>query len=313
MDDGGTRLTMANSIDVIPVFLAAVETGSIQGAARALDLARPTVRRRLDALEAEIGVQLLVRGARGLQPTAAGELFAERARQMIADFDGLTRAVRTVGASPQGLLRVGIPMGLPHQIVAGMSDAVHDLWPRVRLELLGSRSNDDLGKRVDCRFALELDPPDETLVAVELGVVREQLVASRSYLEAHPPITGLGDLPGHPLFAWVAPDTGTPTVLPLRNGSQTPPVAIATATEDFGALIGLALQDRGLVFMPFEPALAQPPFIPDGELVPVLPDLVGRDRPRRLLTPKALADVTVIAAFVEETRAAAKLLLGGEP
>ncbi|MCA9678907.1 MAG: LysR family transcriptional regulator [Myxococcales bacterium] len=298
-----------SSIDVIPVFLAAVDTGSLQGAARALDLARPTVRRRLAALEAEVGVPLLVRGPRGLRPTQAGQLFAERARQMMVEFDGLTRAVRTAGASPRGLLRVGIPAGIPRQIVAAMSDSVHGMWPHVRLELVCSTSNADLLERVDCRFALELEPPDDTMDVVDLGVVREQLVASRRYLDARPPIASVADLAQHPLLGWIAPDTGAPVRLPMLAGPP-PRVDFGTATNDLSALIWFAAHDRGIVFMPFEPALARAPFVEDAELVPVLPDLVGRDRPRRLVTPRSLADIPVVAAFVAQTRAAAKALLG---
>jgi hypothetical protein len=48
----------------------------------------------------------------------------------------------------------------------------------------------------------------------------------------------------------------------------------------------------------------------EGELVAVLPGIVGRDRPRRLVTAKAMADTPLVAAFLEQTRAVASTLLG---
>jgi DNA-binding transcriptional LysR family regulator len=290
-------------LEAIPVLLAAVDTGSIQGAAKQLDLARPTVRRRLETLEAEVGVPLLTRGAQGLRPTAAGEVFATRAREMMAELNGLGRAAREAGASPQGVLRVGIPAGAPPEIVAGMTEAVRGMWPDVRLELISSTTNDDLVTRVDCRFSLELDAPDGQVEVLELGTFREQLVASRSYLESHDPIESVDQIAAHRVFAWIAPDTGTPSRLPT-SGPQ-PRVQFAMATDDLRTLVWLASHGHGLAFMPFEPAMPQPPFPGADEIIPVLPDVVGRDRPRRLVTARAVADTPVVAAFLEQTRAVA--------
>lgn len=275
-----------------------------------LNVARPTIRGRLDQLDVAIGVPLLTRGPRGrLRATAAGSLFASRAREMMIELDGLGRAARAAGASPQGVLRVGIPAGIPPQIVAHMTTTVGMMWPDVRLELICSTSDEDLVVRVDCRFAFELEAPSGAVEVVELGVVREQLVASRAYLEAHGPILSIDDVSRHPLFAWVAPDTGVPTRLPVRSG-RSPRARISMATNDLQSLVWLASESRGIAFLPFDPALAALPHIGGANLVPVLPELVGRDRPRRFVVARAVAEMPVVAAFVDKTRAVARQFFG---
>ena len=58
-------------------FLAVFRYGSTLAASRKLGIAQPTVSRRIDALESEIGLALFDRDSRGFRPTAFGkDLFA---------------------------------------------------------------------------------------------------------------------------------------------------------------------------------------------------------------------------------------------
>jgi DNA-binding transcriptional LysR family regulator len=51
-------------------FLAALEHGSLLGAARALHMSQPTVGRHIAELESQLGVVLFERTGRGLVPTS---------------------------------------------------------------------------------------------------------------------------------------------------------------------------------------------------------------------------------------------------
>jgi DNA-binding transcriptional LysR family regulator len=73
----------------LAAFVAAVETGSVQGAAEALALTQSAATKRIRALEARVGVTLLERGRFGVRPTAAGRLLYPEAR---AALDALARA-----------------------------------------------------------------------------------------------------------------------------------------------------------------------------------------------------------------------------
>src|SRR6185369_2834630 len=61
-------------------FVALAEHGNFRRAAEQLAMAQPPLSRQIRALEREVGCRLLVRGRRGVELTAAGRAFLERAR-----------------------------------------------------------------------------------------------------------------------------------------------------------------------------------------------------------------------------------------
>ncbi|MDP1566684.1 MAG: LysR family transcriptional regulator, partial [Polaromonas sp.] len=63
-------------------FLAALDQGSLLGAARTLRMSQPTVGRHIAELESQLGVVLFERTGRGLVPTAMALQLAEAARGM---------------------------------------------------------------------------------------------------------------------------------------------------------------------------------------------------------------------------------------
>src|ERR1700761_2446685 len=65
----------------LAAFLAAVETGSVQGAAEALDLTQSATTKRIQALERRLGVVLLHRGRHGVRPTEEGMALYPEARR----------------------------------------------------------------------------------------------------------------------------------------------------------------------------------------------------------------------------------------
>jgi DNA-binding transcriptional LysR family regulator len=67
----------------IRIFLAAIELGSITRAGERCGIATAAAAKRMQMLEADSGLPLLERGARGVRPTAAGEAFARHARALL--------------------------------------------------------------------------------------------------------------------------------------------------------------------------------------------------------------------------------------
>src|ERR1700760_3169312 len=65
----------------LAAFLAAVESGSVQGASEALDLTQSATTKRIQALERRLGVSLLVRGRHGVRPTEEGMALYPEARR----------------------------------------------------------------------------------------------------------------------------------------------------------------------------------------------------------------------------------------
>lgn len=75
-------------------FLAAVDAGSLSGAARKGHISQPALSVMIAQLERELGARLLERGRDGVRPTAAGRAVVGVAHRMVYDADQLSSAAR---------------------------------------------------------------------------------------------------------------------------------------------------------------------------------------------------------------------------
>src|SRR5690242_7509689 len=113
-------------------FLAVAEEGSVSRAAAVLHMTQPPLSVRLQALERELGVPLLVRHGRGVDLTAAGRVLAERARRVFSELTTTTELVRTVGLGTRGRLTIAVghtvsPRSLPPLIGSTVGEPGVDL------------------------------------------------------------------------------------------------------------------------------------------------------------------------------------------
>lgn len=81
--------------NALAAFVAAVESGTVGGAADALELTQSAATKRLQGLELRLGVSLLERGRFGVRTTEAGRLLYPEAKQALA---ALSQAARVVSA-----------------------------------------------------------------------------------------------------------------------------------------------------------------------------------------------------------------------
>lgn len=96
------RLDLAD----LRLFIAIVDTGSITGGAANAHLALASASERLRKMEAEIGVPLLHRHARGVTMTEAGEVLARHARPLLAQQQRLRQAMHAFACGQRGTLRL---------------------------------------------------------------------------------------------------------------------------------------------------------------------------------------------------------------
>jgi DNA-binding transcriptional LysR family regulator len=88
--------------------IAAVEEGSFQGASQRVHVAQPALSRRIRDLEVELGCELLVRGARGVTPTRAGEAFYRKALNILEELDEASHLARSIGSEQAKVARLGL-------------------------------------------------------------------------------------------------------------------------------------------------------------------------------------------------------------
>jgi DNA-binding transcriptional LysR family regulator len=99
---------MARPLDPVSLqhFVAVCEEGSISRAAVREALVASALSKRIGALEAEVGVPLLLRRRRGVEPTPAGETLLARARELLSALDRLRAELGAFGLGVQGSVRV---------------------------------------------------------------------------------------------------------------------------------------------------------------------------------------------------------------
>ena len=89
-------------------FVAVADYGGITLAAERLNIAQPAVSRQIRDLEAELGVDLLVREGRRVILSDAGRAFAERARAVLAASRDAAEEARRISRGEVGHLRIGL-------------------------------------------------------------------------------------------------------------------------------------------------------------------------------------------------------------
>src|SRR3954467_13418065 len=88
-------------------FLAVGESLSFTKASAQLRIAQPALSRQVQALEDEIGVDLMKRSPRGVTLTAQGKLFLEEARELLSRAEASVEKVRALARGHYGELRIG--------------------------------------------------------------------------------------------------------------------------------------------------------------------------------------------------------------
>src|ERR1700738_1364955 len=93
-------------------FVAVAEEGSLTVAAqRRLHTAQPSLSRQIHDLELELGVQLLIRGPRGIELTAAGRVFLDHARVALLQVEAAGEAARGAALPARASFAIGFLTG----------------------------------------------------------------------------------------------------------------------------------------------------------------------------------------------------------
>lgn len=100
----------ADDIDLraMRTFLAVYDMRNMTVAARDQALTQSAVSQTISKLEKTLGVMLIDRSVRPMQPTPAGDLFAERARAILTSASAAMMDVRSLGASTRPRVRLGL-------------------------------------------------------------------------------------------------------------------------------------------------------------------------------------------------------------
>jgi DNA-binding transcriptional LysR family regulator len=146
-------------------------------------VAPAVIGRRIDALEARLGVKLLLRTTRRISLTHEGSAFLEDCQRLLTDLASAEASVSAGGVKASGHLKVTAPAGFGRRHVAPLVPRFIALHPDVSVSLnLSDRVVDIVNEGFDCAVRVG-DLPDSSLISVRLADNRRQCVAAPSYLQ----------------------------------------------------------------------------------------------------------------------------------
>jgi len=122
------------------LFVAVCETGTITGAAERECIVASAISKRIAEMEYWIGTPLLVRGQRGVQPTAAGNALLRHARRILQNMRDLHAEMSGYGDGVRGHVRMLVNRSSMAEFVPEEVQAFTQLHPDISIELEERRS-----------------------------------------------------------------------------------------------------------------------------------------------------------------------------
>jgi DNA-binding transcriptional LysR family regulator len=257
-----------DNLSAMRVFVAAVDRGSLSGAAEHLDMSRPVVSRYIAQLENWAGARLLHRTTRRLSLTAAGEDMLPRCRQLLELADEMQASAAMPGTAPSGPLRITVSASFAQaQLAAAVADYVRR-YPAVSVDLMVlDRAVNLVDERIDLaiRITGELDP---NLIARRLCDCRSVVCAAPAYLRERGEPRRVADLARHNCLShsyygkslWHFTRQGEPLSVAVGG---------SIAANESVTLMQAAVAGAGVVMLPTYLAW---PLLASGELVRLLTD-----------------------------------------
>jgi len=269
----------------IRVFVRVAELKSFTQAAEQLSQAKGQTSQMVGALEASLGMRLLVRTTRSVRLTPEGEEFLERSRQLLADADQLAELFRHDRENLRGTVRIDLLSDLAHDHVIPRLPEFLARHPGLELSMgTADRFVDVAQEGFDCVVRLG-QLADSDLMVRPLGATRMCNVASPQYLEKKGEPKELSDLEVHQLIHYsssLSTLTAAWEWVDEHGQLQLRPMNYSLVVNGTRAMQSACLASLGLMQVP---RFGVKGLIESGKLVEVLPRYVGPPLPVSLLHP----------------------------
>jgi len=196
-----------DKLRMLRTFITVAEHASFAEAGRRLNMSPTTVSRAVAALEADLGVQLLLRTTRSVRLTDEGVEFLARCKSGIADIDLAYDAVRSGQSTPSGTLTITAPVMFGRQHVLPVVVELLQLYPSLQIKLLLlDRVVNLVEEGLDMAVRIA-NLPDSSLHMLRLGEVRRVFSASPEYIARRGKPNSMADLHNHDLI-WLSDESG---------------------------------------------------------------------------------------------------------
>ena len=138
------RVGMMN-LKQLRYFIAIADCGSMSAAANKVRIAQSAISSQVALVEEELDTKLILRHSRGAHLTAAGEVFIEHARAIVAAFEAAKAAVQEAALQKCGQIRLGLPSGISINLTVPLVEFMAEMAPKVELHILEGLNSDVRG------------------------------------------------------------------------------------------------------------------------------------------------------------------------
>jgi DNA-binding transcriptional LysR family regulator len=275
------------------VFATVIEAGGFTRAAERLGLSRAATSKHVLQLEERLGTRLLNRTTRRVSVTAAGRMFYQQCRRILAEFDEAERSASVLHNQPRGELRVIAPTNFG---LAEIGTAIADFlvaYPQLRINLtMNDRLTDPIEGGYD--IAISVDMPrgaSSSLVARKLNTSRRILCAAPDYLTRRGTPRAPEDLTGHDCLCYSYVSAPDEWHLAGADGEHVVKVNGPIVTSHRHVLRSAAVRGLGIAYGP----------------VDFFRDDLDAGRLTRVLPGHQLPEATIYAVYPVSRRASAKV------
>lgn len=173
------------SLEEMHFFVEVVKQGNFTSAAQALGISKQLVSRRIIALEARLGVRLLLRTTRKLSPTETGKVFFQRAQHILQAIHDAELEVSNRSDALRGMLKISVPLSYAHLRLAPALTAFMQQHPLVDVWLdADNRHVDMISEGYDMVIRVT-DQPEDGMVARKLEDAAMRYCCSPDYIARH--------------------------------------------------------------------------------------------------------------------------------
>lgn len=186
--------------DDLRYVLAVHRSGSLAGAARALNVSHVTVFRRIECLEKDLGVRLFDRKKQGYVATPVAAELVQQAEQVEEQINAIERRIWRKDSEVHGTVRLTSTDTIATTILPDVLAKLRARHPQLVIENIISHDPFNIIRRdADIAIRHTMSPP-EMLIGHQLTPVRYAIYAGRKFAPRRGRAPDLAKLP------WVSPD-----------------------------------------------------------------------------------------------------------
>lgn len=232
-------------------FVQIAESGNLSRAAEVLRVAQPSLSQQMKKLEEDLGVDLLLRHARGVTLTEFGNELYDHARRILREVERARGALRTQSLTPSGPVSAGLPTSACRGLSMPLLTAMAERQPNITLHIVEAMTSylDDHVQAGRLDVALLYDHKAFEHVAWTEMMIEELML----FAPPDHPIVQAGSISFRNLFELPLVLPGAPNVLRTvieQFAARHDVVPSAMACDSLPAIARMIRDRRALAVMP---------------------------------------------------------------